>query len=262
MPRLPYKTTRIYYRNQKTMAIQALKKGVQEAVDKATDYMYMTLRKYFEEGGPESNRWEPLIIPGVPKEQQKKNREQFEKYLAKSRQEKWSSMLNYRAEAARRLGTTPEKALIRLASQNKLGDYGSISKPSYKVPLGGIEGKIFKGIKIHRNINNNIYKYENVIVSAYKYSMIHEFGMHIKIPPGGGPIPPMVLKLWEFGFHASPHKEYVVIPPRPFMGPAAEETRKQFPEITRRYITAAMREFLPTETKITARGKKTEVTMP
>ena len=261
MPRLPYKTTRIYYRNQRTLAIQALKKGVQEAVDKATDYMYMTLKKYFEEGGPESNRWEPVIIPGVPKEQQKKNQKQFEDFLTRERQEKWSRWLNFRNNVAPRYGTSARKGLLKLAAENKLGDYGLLSEPSvtYKVPLGGIEGKIFKGIKIHRNINNNIYKYENVIVSAYIYSMIHEFGMHIKIPPGGGPIPPMVLKLWSLGFRASIHKTHVVIPARPFMGPAAEETRRQFPEITRRYITASMREFLP---PITAKGEKTEVTIP
>jgi len=254
MVRLKGKKVRIYYRNNSTMAIAALKKGYADAAKESANFMYTKLKQYFTQGGTDFGPWVPAIRPSTVQ------------YVGKL-EDAFSHWKSFREAAARKTGKLPSEALIQLAARGEyFPDYGKLptSAPLTQKearmrregvpPLGGTSGRIFRGIVV-RKVKEGQYEVE----STYLFSAVHEFGMKIKVPPGTGKVPPMIRKLWSLGFAASPHLEFVNIPARPFMGPATAATRIQFPYICRKYVTQAMREFLP---PITGKGVITEWKMP
>jgi len=254
MVRATGKEVRVYYRNNVTLAIAALKKGYSDAAKESANYMYMKLQRYFTQGGTDFGPWLPAIRPSTVQ------------YTGKI-EDAWGHWEQFREAAARRTGKAPSDALIQIAARGKyFPDYGRfpgsapLTQKAARMqregvpPLGGTAGRIFRGIVV-RKVKEGQYE----VAATYLFSAVHEFGMKIIVPPGTGRVPPMVRKLWSLGFSAKPSLEFVNIPARPFMGPAAAATRIQYPYICRKYITRAMREFLP---PITGKGMVTEWKMP
>ncbi|RTI04509.1 hypothetical protein CSW30_13275 [Thermus scotoductus] len=105
----------------------------------------------------------------------------------------------------------------------------------------GRPGLIPRTGKLHKSITKGPYKQwtpgsygEQRVYSDLIYARVHEYGATIR--PKRGPY--LVFRLWNFSDTDRPtgpwrRARQVVIPPRPFLGPAAKDATAHWPEYVR-----------------------------